>query len=308
MTSLIHKLPLAHRLHRPGARRALALYALVLYALLALPGAGLPGAAAAAPPDQLVSMINDYRAAPARCDGRDVAALAPLAPHPALARLRITTGTFLELALERLGYHAQQADAIVIVGADSARDAMDTIKERYCRNLLSGDFSAIGIARIGTDWQIVLAQSTLPLSLPAWPDAGKEILAAVNRARSSSRSCGERVFPAAAPLVWNDQLGNTALAHSEDMTVQKYFAHQAKDGSTVGTRATRAGYRWRIIGENIASGQTTPAEAVEGWLASPGHCVNIMEPAFTEMGAAYAIRKDRYPGRVYWTQAFGTPR
>lgn len=304
MNSRFHRLPPALRSRRTCIRRSLFFCAL----LAALAGAVLPGSAAAGPAEQLVSLINDYRAAPGRCDGRVVSGLAPLSPHPALVRLRITTGTFLEPALERLGYHAQQADAIVIAGADSAGDAMDTIKERYCRNLLSGDFSAIGITRIGKDWQIVLAQPTLPLSLPAWPDAGKEILVAVNRARSASRQCGERAFPPAQPLVWNDQLGTAALAHSEDMTVQKYFAHRGKDGGTVGDRATRARYKWRIIGENIASGQTTAAEAVEGWLASPGHCVNIMEPAFTEMGAAYAIRKDRYPGRVYWTQAFGTPR
>lgn len=304
MNSLSHRLLLTLRARRLGARPPLFFCAL----LAAWSGALLPGTAAAGPAQPLVSLINDYRAAPGRCDGRAVAALAPLSPHPALLKLRISTGTFLELALERLGYHAQHADAILIVGADSAGDAMDTIKERYCRNLLSSDFSAIGVARVGKDWQIVLAQPTLPLSLPAWPDAGKEILAAVNRARAASRRCGDRAFPAAAPLVWNEQLGATALAHSEDMAVQKYFAHRGKDGSTVGERATRARYKWRIIGENIASGQTTAAEAVEGWLASPGHCVNIMEPAFTEMGAAYAIRKDRYPGRVYWTQAFGTPR
>ena len=44
-----------------------------------------------------------------------------------------------------------------------------------------------------------------------------------------------------------------------------------------------------------------------GWLASPGHCSNIMNPDFTEMGAAYAIDKSSAAGS-YWTQVFGTPR
>jgi len=44
-----------------------------------------------------------------------------------------------------------------------------------------------------------------------------------------------------------------------------------------------------------------------GWLASPGHCSNIMNPDFSEMGAAYAIEENS-AAVSYWTQAFGTPR
>jgi uncharacterized protein YkwD len=46
---------------------------------------------------------------------------------------------------------------------------------------------------------------------------------------------------------------------------------------------------------------------VGGWLTSPGHCANIMNRDFTEMGAAYAINPGRERGRVYWTQVFGRP-
>ena len=58
------------------------------------------------------------------------------------------------------------------------------------------------------------------------------------------------------------------------------------------------------VGENIAAGQGEPADVVAGWLASPGHCANIMSPDFAEMGAAYALR----PGStraIWWTQTFG---
>jgi uncharacterized protein YkwD len=47
---------------------------------------------------------------------------------------------------------------------------------------------------------------------------------------------------------------------------------------------------------------------VAGWLSSPGHCANLMNPRYTEMGAAYGLnsaRKSTYP---YWTQVFGAPR
>ncbi|HCJ28080.1 MAG TPA: hypothetical protein DHV63_01935, partial [Pseudomonas sp.] len=60
-------------------------------------------------------------------------------------------------------------------------------------------------------------------------------------------------------------------------------------------------------GENIAAGQGSAEQAVSSWLASPGHCQNIMNPGFTEMGAAYATNP-RSAATIYWTQVFGTPR
>ncbi|HVL75822.1 MAG TPA: CAP domain-containing protein, partial [Noviherbaspirillum sp.] len=66
-------------------------------------------------------------------------------------------------------------------------------------------------------------------------------------------------------------------------------------------------YRWRRIGENVGSGQGDAARAVSGWLRSPGHCSNIMNPAYTEMGAAYALNRDG-EALIYWTQVFGRPR
>jgi len=55
-------------------------------------------------------------------------------------------------------------------------------------------------------------------------------------------------------------------------------------------RAKAAGYRGRQIGENIAAGQSSPNKAMASWLASPGHCANLMNPMFTQVGAAYRRR------------------
>jgi uncharacterized protein YkwD len=94
----------------------------------------------------------------------------------------------------------------------------------------------------------------------------------------------------------DDALGAAALAHA------------GSDGSEAGTRATRAGHSWRLIGENIAAGQPSAREAVDDWIESPGHCASLMNPAFNEMGAGYAISRVRMPGFVYWTQVFGVRR
>jgi uncharacterized protein YkwD len=92
------------------------------------------------------------------------------------------------------------------------------------------------------------------------------------------------------------------------MASHRRFAHEGSDGSLVAGRATRAGYDWRLVGENIAAGQPSAREAVEGWIESPGHCANLMNPVFTDMGAGYEISRARLPGFVYWTQVFAVRR
>ena len=126
----------------------------------------------------------------------------------------------------------------------------------------------------------------------------------VNEARGRARVCGARSFGPAPPLAWNDALAQAALVHSRDMAARNYFDHADATGATVVQRATRTGYRWRVVGENIAAGQGSARQVVAGWLASPGHCANIMSREFADMGAAYAI--DPHSAmEIYWTQAFG---
>jgi uncharacterized protein YkwD len=214
----------------------------------------------------------------------------------------------LQHALERAGYKPERAQVISISGPPDARSAMAAIEPRYCRLLLSQEFTDVGISHTGDQWLVVLASPFQPAALPAWPDAGKTILQAVNAARATPRMCGDQRFGPAPAVGWNDLLGNAALAHSRDMAQHRYFSHQGKDGSQPGDRARQAGYNWRRVGENIASGLASPEEAVAGWLDSPGHCANLMNPGFTEMGAAYAINPASETGTAYWTQVFATPR
>ena len=138
-------------------------------------------------------------------------------------------------------------------------------------------------------------------------EAGRIILALVNNARAAPRACGDQYFNAARPLRWNSALAQAARWHAEDMARYNYFSHQGDDGSTPAQRVVRAGYRYRAMGENIAGGQETPGQAVAGWIRSPAHCANLMDPAHTEMGADYAVSSTSRLG-VYWVQEFGTPR
>src|SRR5262249_54017754 len=122
------------------------------------------------------------------------------------------------------------------------------------------------------------------------------------------RMCGTYPFPAAPPLILGpSSLERAALEHSQDMAKHDYMDHTGRDGSTPGDRVTRAGYKWKTVGENLASGIATPEDAVNGWIGSPHHCENLMAPQFTQMSIGYAVNPSS-AGEVYWTQLFGTPR
>lgn len=77
--------------------------------------------------------------------------------------------------------------------------------------------------------------------------------------------------------------------------------HEGGDGSTAAQRVSRAGYRWRSVGENIASGQDSVEQVMADWTSSPKHCANLMDPRFTEMGLGYAVNPDS-EGGIYWAQ------
>lgn len=131
-----------------------------------------------------------------------------------------------------------------------------------------------------------------------------QVLALVNSARATARTCGTTRYPAVAALAAHSALVTAARAHSQDMATRDYFSHTGLDGTSPWQRMTAAGYAYRSAGENIAAGQRTPEAVMSAWLASPGHCANIMNASFRELGVGMAQSPDSTYG-IYWTQDFG---
>ena len=96
-----------------------------------------------------------------------------------------------------------------------------------------------------------------------------------------------------------------AYGHALDMARRGYFAHESPNGEGAGDRVSEAGYQWRRYGENIARGQDSAYEVVDGWMHSPEHRENIMDCQLHEMGIGLAFSPDRTP---YWVQDFASPR
>lgn len=136
-----------------------------------------------------------------------------------------------------------------------------------------------------------------------------DLLALVNAQRASGASCGGRgSFPAAPLLAWSDPLTQASLVHSDDMVARNFFSHTGSDGRSAGDRATAAGYAWRTWGENIAAGQMSSASVMQGWMASDGHCANIMNANFRDIGLACVSGGAGNTYRSYWTMTLGATR
>ena len=113
------------------------------------------------------------------------------------------------------------------------------------------------------------------------------------------------------PVRLSSALVAVAHGHAVDMAQHKYFEHQDLGGHTPADRVRAAGYREKLVGENIAYGPQSPEEVVRGWLDSPGHCENIMDPRFAEMGVAYAFGRAPSPASglgLYWVQVLADPK
>lgn len=260
-------------------------------------------AAQASDESQLIESINAYRSQLQNCGDGVSHELPPLAADPRLILPATGTGD-LQQAMARAAYPMVNVQAISLSGPRDAQSAMKTIQESFCKVVLDPQFVDIGVSREGRDWRIVLARPLLTARLGTSQAEGQSLLTLLNSARAQPRQCGTQSFAATTPLTWNAMLATAADAHSRDMANNNYFDHKDRDDHTPGDRAELAGYISQALGENIAAGQDTGRKVVDGWISSPGHCANLMNPQFRELGAGYAADPKSDAG-IYWTAMFG---
>jgi uncharacterized protein YkwD len=115
-------------------------------------------------------------------------------------------------------------------------------------------------------------------------------MAAINGARKANGR---------PPLSYNDRLEQAARSQAKLMASRDQLGHDL--GVTLRERVTKAGYEG-AVGENVAGGQRTLEEAIEGWLSSPAHRDTLLSTKFTEFGLAVAAVPAGKPSRygIYW--------
>ncbi len=115
------------------------------------------------------------------------------------------------------------------------------------------------------------------------------------------------------PLDWDNSLAVKARDKSDDMLKKNYFSHTSPEGKTIKDRMQEekpASYRTiSRIGENIYMGsrfdystdvKTQARMIVDGWMTSPGHRRNMLDPNYTHLGVGVAARgKDCYATQIF---------
>jgi uncharacterized YkwD family protein len=93
-------------------------------------------------------------------------------------------------------------------------------------------------------------------------------------------------------------LSKMARMKSEDMQKNHYFDHTSPTYGSPFDMMKKFGISYSSAGENIAMGQTSPAEVMNAWMNSPGHRANILNKSYTSIGVGYDAAGN------YWTQEF----
>jgi uncharacterized protein YkwD len=138
--------------------------------------------------------------------------------------------------------------------------------------------------------------------------------AAVAETLIERRIAAERTLfaPNAPPLAHEQTLAAIARGRSADMADGAPFAHEDSQGHFVAADRVRASFGpYGSIGENIMEMNSTAlysaelfAEtAVNGWMKSPGHRANILDPAFDTSGIGVAV----VGNHAFATQLFRGP-
>jgi uncharacterized protein YkwD len=130
-----------------------------------------------------------------------------------------------------------------------------------------------------------------------------DALMAQDALRLAAAVNAQRAQNGLATLQTDPELAQLAQARSQDQVSRHYFSHVAPDGKTVFSLLDLAGVSWTAAGENLAqTNAPDPAQsAVDGFMQSPEHRANVLDPGFGRVGTGAASADD---GTVILTVVF----
>jgi uncharacterized protein YkwD len=176
------------------------------------------------------------------------------------------------------------------------------------RELAGADYREIGVGASFKDTPLYVVLLAMP-----WDDffrektapfadlerMRKEMLARVNR---------ERTERGLAPLRRHPRLDDIAQAHANDMFRRRYYSHDTPEGKSAMDRIQAGGYRARYAGENIARGQYSVDEVMDGWMESKTHRDHLLSLIFDDVGFGLSFGKNPGGHEIIWVQNFGRPK
>lgn len=258
-------------------------------------------------PEELAQAHGELQRAAAQC-------LDPGHPAPHLPRSErldetarlVLLGLPLGQALQSARFTALHASHFTVAGWRRISQLAPAALPDICREIALSPSAQWGM-HLAPPLAVIVAAVPWQVQLGNAREAQREVLALTNEARSRGRRCGDRYFPRAGALAEDPRLQAAASAHASDLASLGTSSHRGSDGREVGQRLRDAGYPWRLVGENIATGQPSSGSVVQAWLDSPPHCANLMHPGYRHMGVAFVVDPE-HQRRIYWVQKFGAPR
>lgn len=161
--------------------------------------------------------------------------------------------------------------------------------------------AGFGWADAGDGWRVFIALlgSPIPTIGPEEQSAiEQDIFEKINQIRSDHQLMTLLLLP---------ELTDVARGHSADMAFRKFFDHLTPEGNGPGFRLRAQSIPFQSVSENIAlerGNKDLAASVVEGWMNSPGHRANILQPDVVATGVGIAQAAD---GTIYFTQVFLLP-
>jgi len=237
-------------------------------------------------------------------------------PDAAMLQLLERTGckTLASQGLHEIGFYRRGFDTWIVLATEHevTADAAPAAGSAKAPVLKSAPLPGADAAVATPDPDALAAPRRTPVASlsPAAslsPILATRALQLVNNVRARGTHCGKELFGPAPPVTLSSTLGSVAFGHAADMATNNYFEHEDLHGKSPSDRVRATGYQEKLVGENIAYGPKSVDEVVQGWLDSPGHCENIMDPRFVEMGLGYATSHDSKHA-LYWVQVLATPR
>ena len=128
-------------------------------------------------------------------------------------------------------------------------------------------------------------------------DFGTEFIYAINKVRNEGCRCAGKRMPRVGQVSFNRQLELSAYTHAKEILRQRRLNHYSREGLDIGQRIDQVGYKWLVVGENLAYGQESIQEVITDWIKSKSHCYLLMDRRFDEVGFAKV--------GPYWVLHFG---
>ena len=143
-----------------------------------------------------------------------------------------------------------------------------------------------------TAFFLILVLPAFPQDITSTSDMERQIFEWTNQERAKQN---------APPLKWNNRLVLAARLHSDEMAKQKNLSHQLQGEPVFTERLSERGTRFSAAAENVGFGDDSETLQM-GWMHSPPHRANLLNPVYTDMGVGIV----RSGNRLWATEDFAT--